>query len=114
MGVVEVGLRDEDEAAAHGGGKIVDAGGEVFEEVDGGAIHKLVDGVEAKAVDVEVAHPGEGVVKEELADLRGARVLEVHRLAPGGGVLFRGVGSELSGVVADGSEVVVDDVEDDG
>ena len=69
-GIVEVALGDEDETAAEGGSEGFDLGGELLEEVDGGAVDELVDGVEAEAVDVVVAHPHEGVVDRRSGGLR--------------------------------------------
>jgi hypothetical protein len=112
-GIVEVGLGDEEEAPADGGGEVFDFCGELLHEMDGGAVDELMHGVEAEAIDVEVAHPHEGVVAEEAADLVGAGVLEVDGVTPGGVVLAGEIGAELAGVVADRAEVVIDDVEDD-
>ncbi len=112
-GIVEVGFGDEDEAAAEGGGEVVNVRGELLEKVDRGPVDDLVDGIEAKTVDVEVSHPHQGVVEKEAANFVGAAVFKVDGGTPGGVVFLRRVGTELAGVVADRAEVVVDDVEDD-
>ena len=112
--VVQVGLGDQDEAATEGGREIVHVGGELFEEVNSGAIDDFVNRIKPEAVDVEVFHPHQGVIEEEAADFVGAAILEVDGDSPRGAVFWCGVWPELSGVIADRSEVVVDDVKNDG
>ena len=88
-----------------------DLGGELLQEVNGGAVDELVNGVEAQAVDVVVAHPHQRVVAEEAAHLVAAGAFEVDGVAPRRAVSAGEVGTELAGVIADRTEVVVDHVE---
>ena len=92
----------------------VDFGGELLHEVDGGAVHVGVDGIEAQAVEVVIAEPHEGVVAEEAADFEAAAVFEIDGVAPRRVVCGGEVGAEFREVVAGGAEVVVDDVEENG
>ena len=70
-------------------------------------------GVEPQPVEVEVAEPHQRVVDDEPADRAGVLAVEVDPVAPV--VAARGeVRAESRQVVAARSEVVVDDVQDDG
>src|SRR5579871_399859 len=112
--VVEIAFSNEDEPASQGGGEHIDLGRELLEEMDCGAINKLVDSVEAQAVDVEVAHPHDCVITKEAADLIAAPGFEVDGIAPRRVVQVGEVRSKFAGVVADRPKVVVDDVVNDG
>jgi hypothetical protein len=61
---------------------------------------------------MEVAHPHDGVVAKEPADFVAAGALEVDGIAPGSAVTVRDVRPKFPGVITDGPEMVVDDVED--
>ena len=73
-----------------------------------------VDGVEAQAVDVEVADPARRALQHPLADAVGALAVEVDRLAPRRLVALGEERAEgLERLHAAGADMVVDDVEDD-
>ena len=85
------------------------------EDVLFGVVEDALRGVDAEAVEVELADPVRGVRDEELAEHGRDGVVEVQRLeplrtVPLGEVAF----GELAGVVAFGAEVVINHVEDDG
>jgi hypothetical protein len=82
--VVEVAFGDDDGAAAGVGFEGIDLGAELLHEIDCGAIHVGMDGVEAESVEVVIAEPHDGVVAKEAADFERAGVFEVHGVAPRG------------------------------
>ena len=85
------------------------------EDVLGRDVVDLLRGVDAEAVEVELAHPVGDVRQHQLAQALAVRVVEVERLAPLVRVPAAGVPArELRQVVAGRAEVVVDDVEDHG
>ncbi len=90
----------------------VDGRGELLEPVDRGPVDDRVDGVEAQTVEVELGDPAGRVVDDEAADRVAAGVVDVHGLAPRRVVGVGEVGPEVAEVVALGSVVVVDDVEE--
>jgi hypothetical protein len=82
------------------------------DDVLGRAVVDLLRGVEAQAVEVKFVDPVGRVADEELAHRRGVGTVEVDRVAPFVVVAIGEVGRrERSQVIADRSEVVVDDVE---
>src|SRR6185503_19229602 len=71
-------------------------------------------GIEAEAVDVIVAQPLERVVAEEPAHDVAAAPIEIHGIAPRGAIPIREVRPETREMIPARSEVVVDDVHNDG
>lgn len=86
----------------------------LFKNVHGTVVGDGVDGIEAQPVHVVVAQPHQRVLDDECADLLRALLVEVHRVAPGGGMGAREVRPVTAEPVAVRAEVVVDDVQDDG
>ena len=107
--VVEVGLGDERQRPPQMGRQRLDLDGQLLQHVPGARVVQGVHGVEAQAVDVEVAQPHQRVVDDVAADLLGVRPVQVHGGAPDR--LAREVGAEPVQVGPRGAHVVVDDVE---
>jgi len=87
--------------------------GQFGQERGGIAIDDLVHRIEPEPIDVEGGDPLPRVLHEIGAHLVGARVVEVDRRAPGGAVAVGEIRTEGGQDVAFGTEVVVDDIEDD-
>ena len=83
--------------------------GQLLQQVGGPGVAQRVHGVEAQAVDVEVAQPHQRVVDHVAAHRLGQRAVEVDRGTPD--VAAREVGAEAVEVGAGRAEVVVDDVQ---
>ena len=71
-----------------------------------------VDGVQPEAVDVELVHPDAAVLDDVAPHARAALAVVVDRGAPGRRHAVGEVRAELGEVVALGTEVIVDDVEE--
>lgn len=112
-GVVEVGLRDQEQRAAHLLAQGVDRLRQLLQEVPGAVVVQGVHGVQAESVEAVVPQPGQGAVAEVGAHLVRAGRVQVHGGAPGGLVRVREVRSERGELVAGGAQVVVDHVQDD-
>jgi hypothetical protein len=111
--IVQVALGDERQRPAEVRAQRVGALGELLQEVHGaaGRLVQRMDGIQTETVDVVVAHPAEGVVEDVVAH---RPLVEVEARSPGVALRVAQVRSELRQIVAAGSEVVVDDVLDDG
>ena len=87
---------------------------EFVEQVGPRIVLDRVDGVEAQSVEMEFLDPIFGVLDEEVAHRARIRAVEPDRVAPGG---FMPAGEEIGRIerqkVPLGTEVVVDDVEQD-
>ena len=73
-----------------------------------------MDRVQAQAVDVVLVQPVKRVVDEEPPHLVAIATVEVQRIAPGRAVVVREVRAVIAEVVPLRTEVVVDDVQDQG
>ena len=74
----------------------------------------VLGGIEAQAIQMEVADPIGGVGAKELADRPAIRAIEIDGGTPIGVPFFRKISRRiLRQVVAIGAQVVVDDIEDD-
>src|SRR5262249_9064673 len=71
-------------------------------------------GVEPERVDAVLLQPHQRAVDEEGADLVAVRTIEIDGVAPGSAVAAGDVRAEAPGDIPLRTEVVVDDVEDDG
>src|ERR1700761_4856072 len=76
-----------------------------------GAINKGMHGIEAKAIDVKVAHPHQCVICKEAAYFMRVLFFKIDSSAPRCVVRLRDVWPEFSRVVAYRPEVVIDNVE---
>src|SRR5271154_3351995 len=111
--IVEIALGDQDEATPESSGEYCHLRRQLLQKVNGGAVDERVDGIEAQAIDVIVAHPHERVVAEKPAHLIAARILKIDRVTPWGAVVVSKIkiGTELAGIITDRPEVVVDHIE---
>jgi len=109
--VVHVALGDGGERDAAVRRQGVGAFGDLLQHVRIAMVEQSVHGIEAQAVDVVIAHPHQCVLDDVRAD---SVFIEIDRVAPGVTAAFAQVLAELGQVVARGTEVVVDDVLDDG
>jgi hypothetical protein len=108
--VVAVRLGDHERRGPLG----VDPVRELHEQVARAVVDDGVHGVQAKAVEVVLAHQRGGALQGPLADSLAVRVGVVDRLAPAGLVLVGEVGAErLHGANAGRADVIQHDVEDD-
>src|SRR5215207_819282 len=110
--VVEIGLGDDRQGPPERGGQCVDLARELLEQVSRGVVDELVNSVEAEAIDVVIAQPGEAVVDDEAANLVGVAAVEIDRGAPRRRVMIGEVRPEALQVVSARTQVVVDDVDD--
>ena len=88
--------------------------GDLFQKMDGRAIHIGVHRVQAQSVDVVIAQPHQRIVDQEAAYFRGAGFFEIDRVAPGRGVAVGEIRSKFSQVITHRAEVVVDHVQQHG
>ena len=110
-GVVAARLGDDERRRV----RRVDPRGELAQDRPRGGVVDRVDGVQAQAVDVEVADPALRALQDPLPHGVAPGVVVVHRRAPERRVLGGEVGAEgLERLAAARADVVVDDVEDDG
>lgn len=83
------------------------------QDVAGARVVDALRGVQAQAIEVDVAYPVAGVLRDELAHARAAVAVEVDRLSP---VVLIAVGevvrTEAAEIIAVRPEVVVDHVQD--
>lgn len=110
--VVAIALGDHDDSSA--AGSLACYLGDLLEDVRLTRVEDRVRGVEPEAVDVILLDPLGDVLQDEVADEVTTRSVEVERLTPGRLVAVgEVVGREGTEVVAVGTEVVVDHVQDD-
>ena len=87
--------------------------GDLGEDMHGARVVDRVDRVQAQTVEVEIAHPGARVLDEVAPHAVAVRTVVVERAAPRCAVAVGEVRPEVAEIVPLGTEVVVDDVEDD-
>ena len=111
--VVEVALGDEAQRSPELGAERIGALGDLLQDVRGAPRRLMqgVHGVEPQTVDVVVAQPHQGVVRDVVAH---GPLVEVDARAPRGVLPVAQVRTVLGQVVAGGAEVVVHDVLDHG
>lgn len=113
-GVVQIGLRDEGKRASHLSAHIRNRARQFRENVRGGVISKGVHRIESKAVEVEVDEPLARVLNNKRPHLGTFFGIEIDSGPPRGGMRVCEVGAEFPKVISVGTEVVVNDVDDDG
>src|SRR3989449_9478514 len=111
--VVVVGLGDHVDAPPPPRPLLVDGLGELGQDVHRARVVNRVDGVEAEAVDVELAHPCAPILYDMTSDSMTPLAVEVHGGTPRRLVPVAEVRPVLRKVVPLGPEVIVDDVEED-
>ncbi len=114
LGVVQVGLGEDERLAAELLGLAVGDLGDLGEDVGGGLVVDLVGRVEPEAVEPVVADPHADVVEDHRAGGVAVVAVVVDGRAPVGPVALVEVVAEGGEVVAVGAEVVVNHVEEDG
>ena len=113
MGVLRFVLPNQDDVAL--AGRVPCRLGDLAENMRFGVVVDILGCIEAQAVQVELADPVRGIFEEVLPDRGGVFAVEVDSFAPIGHVLFAEVRfGELGQVVAVGSDVVVNHIEDHG
>ena len=112
--MVLVGFGDDDDGAVLGGGEVMNAGGDLGDDVRGGIVLDGLNGVEAESVEMIIAQPVESVFPDEVADVRASGVVVIDGVAPESFVARGEVGTELREVIALVAEMVVNNIEDDG
>jgi len=111
--IVDVGLGDEQDLPTGDLGQGIHSFRQLGQDVLITCVNGFVHGIEARPVDVVIAQPHQGVVEDVLPYLARVRAIDVDARAPC--VPYGAqVGFESGQVVSAGSEVVVDDVLDDG
>ncbi len=112
--IVLVALRDDERPAAEPPSEVVNRGRELVEDVPRARVEDRVYGVQAEPVDVILGDPVERVVDHVAAYLVAVGAVVVDGAPPRRAVATREVRAEVGEIVPLGSEVVVDDVQDDG
>ena len=113
-GIVEIALGDRVDAAGRALRAFAHGRRQVLQERLGGMIDDRVHGIDAQAVDVKLIDPLQRVVNEEPAHVVAVRAVEIERQSPRRLVAVGEVRAVLAEIVSLGTEVVVDDVEEDG
>ena len=68
--------------------------GQLLEERLGRLVDDRMDGVDTQGINVEIAHPGEGILDEQAPHLITVWPIEIERLSPWGGVALGKVGAK--------------------
>ena len=84
------------------------------QEMMGTQVEDHIGGIQAQAVEMKLLEPHPDVVKHEVANRVAARTVIIDGGAPGRLVTVGKVRPELAEVIRFGTEVVVNDVEEDG
>ena len=87
---------------------------ELLQKMDGRAIDKRMDRVDAQAIDMKIAQPHQRVVAKKAPHLGCAFRFEIHRSAPRRVVRIHNVGPVFAGVIAHRAKVVVNHIEQHG
>src|SRR5579862_4323547 len=87
---------------------------ELLEKRNRGGVEDCVDRVQAQTVDAIVAQPHQCVVAKESADLVAVPIVEINRVAPWRVIPVSKVGTEFREIVPFRTEVIVNDVENNG
>ena len=111
---VQVALGNGEDLPPQAFGALADRGTEVLQKGLGRMIDDGMHRIDPQRIDMELVDPHESVLDEIAPHVIAVGTIEIHGLAPRRLVAVGEVGSEFAEVVPFRSEVVVDDIEDDG
>jgi len=69
--------------------------------------------IQPKSVDVAFCLPIKGIFEEKAANFIGILTIEVKSIAPGVAIPVGKIGTEVGKIVSLGTEMVIDDIQDD-